>query len=752
MALTIERLYELLPSIYRIRDVEQGEPLKALIAVIAEQAGFMEADIARLYDNWFIETCDEWVIPYIGDLLGVRGLHSVGTEAAFSQRARVANILRYRRRKGTATVLEQLAFDSTGWRARALEFFELLGTTQYYNHIRLHNQRTPDLRRTNELELLDTPFDTIAHTVDVRRIAIGRGRHNIPNIGLFLWRLQSYPVTRGTARAVASPPDSRYTFNPLGYDESLFNEPQTETEITHLAEEVNVPGLLRRRPLYDELEARRQALVDGRTPDYLYFDNRMDAQSQPVLEIFINGSLVPVPPDEILICDLQDWHIPADEKTYELLQADGTIVMVDRAITVAVDPVLGRLTFPATVAVTNVQVSYAYGFSGDVGGGPYSRRESVAEALSRKVTWQVGVSKEVVAVPGQVFATLAEAVSEWKLQPAGTVGVITILDSHTYEEDLTGNNQIQIPEGSQLLVVAADWPEVDVPGGLPGEKHRVPGQVEPDERRPHVRGDVCVTGTAALTSLTAGELVLDGLLVEGKLSVLAGNLGDLRMAHSTLVPDQGGLGVDAENEQLKINLFRSICGPIKLGSAVSKLYLEDSIVDWAGGTAIKAKDTAMELQRCTVLGSVEALSIEAGNCIFTDKVVVERRQVGCVRFSFVPFESETPRRFRCQPDLEITTQISEAEEQGPLSQMARNTIRKRILGWLVPAFTSTQYGHHAYAQLSQTCPLSIRTGAEDGSEMGAFSFLKQPQRAENLRTSLDEYLRFGLEAGIIYPT
>ena len=156
---TAERLYELLPAIYRLRDAEQGYPLRSLLAVIAREIGIVEEDIARLYANWFIETSDEWVVPYIGDLLGVRGLHAL-EDAGFTRRAFVANTLSYRRRKGTPTMLEQLARDTTQWNARVVEFFELLGTTQYLNHLRPHNVRTPDLRRTNVLELLDTPFDT----------------------------------------------------------------------------------------------------------------------------------------------------------------------------------------------------------------------------------------------------------------------------------------------------------------------------------------------------------------------------------------------------------------------------------------------------------------------------------------------------------------------------------------------------------------------------------------------------------------
>ena len=36
MSFDREKLYSLLPAIYRIRDAEQGEPLKALLSVIAE--------------------------------------------------------------------------------------------------------------------------------------------------------------------------------------------------------------------------------------------------------------------------------------------------------------------------------------------------------------------------------------------------------------------------------------------------------------------------------------------------------------------------------------------------------------------------------------------------------------------------------------------------------------------------------------------------------------------------------------------
>src|SRR5262245_6937360 len=116
---TPERLYNLLPAIYRQRDIAQGEPLRALLAIIEQELQRLEADIEALYDNWFIETCQEWVVPYIGDLLGIRSLNDE-KHLVFSQRARVANTVGYRRRKGVAAVLEHGVRDATGWQTRVV--------------------------------------------------------------------------------------------------------------------------------------------------------------------------------------------------------------------------------------------------------------------------------------------------------------------------------------------------------------------------------------------------------------------------------------------------------------------------------------------------------------------------------------------------------------------------------------------------------------------------------------------------------
>lgn len=727
-----ERLYDLLPAIYRIRDAEEGEVLRALFGAIEEEMQALEQDIAGLYEDLFIETCDEWVIPYIGDLLGVHGVHPLSARAG-SLRSYVANTIAYRRRKGTAAVLEQVARDITGWSAHAVEFFELLATTQHLNHLRPHNIRTPDLRDTNRLELLGGPFESATHTVDVHRIATAGGRYNIPNIGIFLWRLQSYPLSRVTAREVTG---GGYTFDPTGIDIPLFNRPQTEREIVHLAEELNVPAPLRRRPLYDELEARRQALTNSNTLQHVYFGQ------QPVFRVFvaIDGALEEIPPEEILICDLSDWRTPPTE--------------IDYTILAAVDPVLGRLVLSASLLHDEVLVSHSYGFSGDVGAGPYNRTVFTREVLNRAPDWQVGVSQEETAVGGEnIFKTLSDAVSEWNDRPDGEVGVIVIMDSRTYRDDLTGKHAIRIPESSQLLIIAADWPVVrdDVP-----EPHRLIGQFAARDLRPHLLRNMDVSGTAGADSHGPGELVLDGILIEDAITVQEGNLGSLKVAHCTLIPGKASIEVPysdevyLRNDALKLTVEGTICGGIVLSDAIQSLSVTDCIIDGAGGTALDAVGAAVQIERSTVIGSSNMRSLQASNSIFTDRVNVEQRQVGCMRFCVLPYASRTPRRFRCQPDLALSNRalrlnLSSVEE---LSELEENAVLAR----LQPVFTMFSYGKPAYVQLSSACAEEIRTGAEDGSEMGVFGTLQQPQREANLHAAMEEYLRFGLDAGVFYVT
>jgi hypothetical protein len=703
--LTAERLYGLLPAVYRLRDAEQGEPLRALIAAFAQQFAALEENVEQLYDDQFIETCADWVAPYIGDLIGYRPLHGVAPKVA-SPRAEVANTIAYRRRKGTALMLEQLAQDVTDWPAHAVEFFQLLTTTQYMKHIRLQAPATANLRDLEAALHEGGAFTAYAHTPEMRRPESRGGRYNIPNIGIFLWRLVSLGLT--ALPLVGDPGDAtgrKFRVNPLGADLRLFRRARTEADISHLAEPINVPEPLSVRLMALAVKAAQVSTVPA--PNAVLDDDYGSGESLVLLRP--GNPPTPVPVEQIRICDLRD-----------ILDSGGTVVGWNHeaavpAGTIGVDPERGRVLL-GSPADGPLLATFHYGSVREFGGGEYERDPQSDELANQQTVANSGPLQ-----PG--------------LDAIAAGGRLTIGDSLTYAETPVFKVDDVTAQGAPglLAVVAARNP---------------------------ARPLIAAGGDVTLSIGARGTLVLDGLVVSGGGLTLAAAADDepreLVLRDCTLVPglrlnpdgsavSPGAPSLVIQHPFAKVTLERCITGPIMIDSH-AELTMVDCIVDAGDPQAVAyAADAAggpgaqLTARECTIVGKVHSRLIElASNSIFFARlgpapgetwaapVIAERRQEGCMRFSFVPSGSITPRRFHCIPDGAHPD--------------------------AVPHFTSLRYGDPAYGQLRRVTDFAIRTGADDGGEMGVLHALFQPQRETNLRVRLDEYLRFGLHAGFFYAS
>jgi hypothetical protein len=705
---TAEELYRLLPAVYRVRDIEEhGGVLRELVDVLTDQVNVLAESLEQAYDDQFVETCAPWVAPYIGDLIGYRTLHGVVPQVA-SPRAEVANTIRYRRRKGTVSVLEQLAHDVTGWPARAVEFFELLCTTQYMNHIRLHAAATADLRDAGRLELAGTfqagAFDGFAHTAEMRRIESRSGRYNIQNVGIFLWRVQAMRLA-GSPLVEADASGRRFRFDQLGTDKPLFAAPRTEQEITHLAEPLDVP-----LPLLRRFAAANIGQLYG-------------AGLSLLLETETAAGIDPTPVDDIRICDLSDDPAAPGSWAHEPQPADTHI---------AVDPVLGRIAFAAAAAAGELRLgTFHYGSALEVGGGGYDRAASL-ERVDTVVPVEGGDPL------GPPLASVA----------AG--GAVQILDSRRYAAPTTITATTPAPNADdrELTLRSANRTRP-----LLQRADQLELAMDPDT-----------------------TIVLNGLMLAGAPLVIEESADTaprtLVLRHCTLVP---GLTRDPDGSPhitgkaslivlhpfAQVTLDHCLVGPI-VAVEGAEVTANDSVIDAtdeeevaycgrvpAGGGGLLTVDAAADrdtgdglepggqlaLDACTVLGKVHAQRLDVSNSLllaeragaadpWSAPIWAERRQVGCVRFSFVPPGSRTPRRFQCVGD-------------DPAHR---------------PFHTSLRYGDPGYMQLRRSTHEAIRTGADDESEMGVTHELYQPQRETNLRVRLDEYLRYGLEAGFFYAT
>jgi hypothetical protein len=712
-----------------------------LLGVIGDQVAGLQENLAQAHDDQFIETCAPWVVPYIGQLLGVTPLFDASrtaTSATAAQlftdlagpdfagalvvrsRADVARTIAYRRRKATRPMLEELARDVTGWGAHLVEGFTRLGWSQCIrNHLRRDCNYAPDLRSPEPLGLIGTAFDGAQHHVDVRAPEQVQGFWALRNALFFLWRLQPIELPGVSARRVGGVNDYRYTASPLGNPAPLFSRLRTAGGPGGVAGELDVPAPIRGAALYDDLAAY-QALPAPR-PGFTQIYGDFNGATAGVLPLAPGACLllvrdgVPVAADDVRCMDLSTWEQPNSK-------------------VVGLDLGLGRLAFgKGFEPQQGVQVWMHHGFSSNLGGGGYPRQAWLVRGDLAGVPIVVAKSGA-----GGAFTTVAAAVAHWAADVRESA-VIEIADSATYLEPKLSIEPI---DGTSLVIQAASRqrPHLLLPDGLE------------------------ITGSHPTASIT-----LSGTLVEGRVH-LAGALGKLRLLHATLVP---GLGLDASGAPqsgkpsvvaeppatgLRLEMAFSISGPLQLPTTAAGVWILDSIVDGLGGDALGSQGTPLPaawIERSSVLGKAWLDQLTTGTeVLFQDLLTVSRRQVGCLRFSFVPDGSSTPRRFRCQPDLEIADEVAALEQaQGSTSTAAqRAQIHDAVVAWLSPSFTQTRYGQPAYAQLDLHCPTQITAGAENGAEMGAFCNLSQPQRTANLLLRLSEYLPFGLTPGLIYVT
>jgi hypothetical protein len=757
-------LFNLLPAVYRSRDIELAQsqtlltssevaelaalealapplsidqqlrlaelsakstrgPLNSLLLVIQEQLGILAEDLDQLYDDQFIETCAQWVIPYIGDLIGYQSVKGIAP-AIDNPRSEVAETISLRRRKGTVLVMEQLARDATAWGAHAVEFFQILGDTQYMNHLRLWNHYAPDLRCWKPGVYIETGFDRTAHKVDVRRIAARRGRYNIQNIGIFLWSLNAYSVTKDQAAMSAVDPHC-LRFSSLGMDIPLFHRaiPQGE-EITDPARPFNVADRLKRRVLCDDLPKGVGAVYYGEGKSLvIYLDDE------------------PLNPYQIRVANLS-----GADGSWANIPADG----IYRAV---IDPELGRIALPPAApggSLPSVKVSYHYGFNADIGGGEYARRDSFL------VTNEAFVFPfpDTAAVPR--YATLQAALDFAKGQLAANGAVaVEITNSETYPQTGTLDLIVDVPAGCTIELRARN------------------------EKRPTLllHSEISVFGAASSTFALNGLLVAASATMAPNASTIAlvhvaakraddseNQLEELYISHCTLVPgwslDTSGIpqfgaqpNLVAEPAGLTVTARSSILGGIRAGEFVN-LKAFDAIIDATDPTYVAVArldglagvgsltlggvapldSSDVPPHGCTVVGKVHAvlLTLISDSILWaglgqadawTTGLIVDRKQVGCVRFSFLPAGAKTPRRFEC--------------------------IERTIAG-PQPIFFAFPYGRPGYMKLLTSTPDVVRRGADDGGEMGAFHFVLAPLRETDLRVRMQEYMPVGLEFGTIY--
>jgi len=770
-------LYERLPEIYRIRDEEQVPPgqLKHYLALVEEVFGEIHKNIEELYSDLFIETCDDWVIPYIGDLMGVSHLDG----DAWTLRADVADTIALRRRKGTLASIERLTYNLTQWGIHCVELRENLVWNQHLNHQRPDEGGYPPyslpsvdrftpirggtltLRDPAHLTLLGTPFDPFAHVVDVKPPAFGNIRYNLPHLGIFLWRLQDYrikaskPMYRETTELTGTDPEDvthivRFNIDSLGRPVRLFNtyqyDPDKQPPVVTQVDET--PGPIPTARLSQGFQA-------GQPEKYLAIDTYNTAEiSLNTLDIANVGLQFHLP---VFAFEGSVWPIEG-ENQWKIRGANlcaweaGLLPAVSNR-EVIIDPVIGRVIFgvssteEVTALVNDLLVTYTYGAVGTVGAHPVSR-STVPEPWNKE-----SVIVREVSYFGEAPLTLNAALSG--LGDISEPVLIEIKDSfiHVLDLDELGMDETEgeidgpnLHLSQPLMIRAADGqrPIIQLKQPLrfrPTNVSEAKGLIVRFEGLYLTRHDLfTVTDTEPLIARAAVNKleIIDCTLDPGGFRLLDGerapSLPALRLSQSYGFTEAEREAFDQTPE---IIIQGTITGSLRIDESY-KLSIKDTIID-AGENAEFAVAGAegpesgllaggwgppTTVEGITVFGRMRVRQISGKGGIWVHTLEVLNNQKGCIKYSYFSGQDDRlPQHHACVDGREAKLH-----------------------------FSSDEFGNPAYAQLAHTSDFRIRERGPRDDAMGAFGFLMEAHKWRNLQIRYREFMPVGVRPLLVPVT
>jgi hypothetical protein len=768
-------LFERLPEIYRVRDAEQAPPdqLRAYLGAIELAFSALHDNITQLYDDLFIDTCDDWVIPYLADLLGTT--HLKGETRTL--RADVADTIALRRRKGTLGAIERLAGNLTGWACRAVELRDNLAWTQHLNHQRPDAGGTPPyadarvlalpwqpvprggtvpLRDPAALALIDTPFDPYAYSADVKPASDFARHLNLPNLAVFLWRLQDYrlplvqPLAKGATDLGPQPAGLarfvvRIDLDPVDLPVRLFNTNRpgfAESDaaggtMAPLTAPDAVPGPMLSARLTSDTEA-------GHPQAYVRIDFFDDSGATPTgfdlgdvgLHLFLPASAQPV-------FSTTNWRFRGDnlcawESGLRRPLADGEV---------AIDSDIGRLLIgvgnvaqrdalvDAAGTTAHLFTSHTYAAPGPVGAHPVSRAQTAT----------AGTVLHAGGLPGGTPLQALLAGLESATAPVD----IVIDDSLVHALDLAaipgtavdGGHALQLAQSLTIRAADGQRPIVRLARPL---AFRPVNAADATIDTPVVRLEGLYLAPDA-AAFPAGRALI-GRAAIARLELAGCTLapGGHARRDGTRAPPQPalhltndcGFALESDTKAFvptpDIVLQRCVCGPLAVDERY-RLDLQDCIVDAgrgvgdAPGQPLAIGPTSgfgtawaapLAFSGLTCFGAVRVAQGSGFGGIFTQSLAVLDNQHGCIKWS--SFSARTNRL----PPNHFCVHAPDAPQ----------------------LFVSERFNDPAYGQLALGADLRLRTLGPGDDSMGAYGFLLEAHKWANLNLRLAEFLPVGTRA------
>lgn len=768
-------LYERLPEIYRIKDLEQDPPgqLAALLEPVEAMFDVLDRTMVELYHDFFIETCADWAVPYLGAQLGVTPLRG----DAWAQRADVADTMAIRRRKGTLMGLALAVRDLTGWAFRLREFFPDVARCQHIGHHRpdiggmpayttLDRFTTPrggtaSLRAPRIVRQTGGPWEPLARTPDLRRADTGRAAVNLPNLGIFLWRLESYrlPLIQPFLRDIADRevgieleyPNAaaliaRFEINRLGRPQPLFaaNPTGMDEEPPRPPDRGELPCVI---PTF-ELDQGRPGAFPEKYVRIATYDATMPFPKGLAVEELALELNLPADPFAGTNWTLRGANLCAWEKGLWPPLAQDEI---------AIDPVIGRVIFGVSKSEHAdslgqfLRVTCHVGTTGALGALPENRLPAPSHFA--------GEATLIRQIDSNLDPTvLATALDD--LHKLSQPLVIEILDSQIHDLDLTTLASHTVADGdpaltlNRSLVIRAatgQTPILRLAQPLAFRPLKVVGADADEQAKLDAVNGRLTVRLEGLT-LTRVKGMVGPMITRAALNALeiwncTLDPGGFAFPHEAPAPFETCIGLsypygfadpdeeEAFKETPQIILRQVLSGALHIAENY-RLHLQHSIIhagsilgdatpelaiggDPSAPTTTWGPDTTLE--GVTLFGGARLAKLSGKGALLPFPVEVQLHTRGCLKRSFIAAAgNRLPQLHDC---------VSAAEA---------------VLG-----FTSQSINHPALGQLTLSCDYRLRERGPDDCAMGAFGFMQEAHKWRNLEIRFRELMPVGIRPVLI---
>jgi hypothetical protein len=732
-----EQLYRLLPEVYRTRDKKAGragggsgtEDLAKYLDAHGHLLDLIHATLKQRLDDALPESSQDWLLPYFAQLLAA----NIVSPDSDGRHAEIAHAVSWRQRKGTLKCAEEIAEAvgqmeveiQEGWKRVAMTpriGMPIMSLTALDNELEINMSdpsdatRHPslpaamvDLRRPSRAIEAKKPTNPAARTSNFRGEKITwrqANRHGVPcfpgsfdDVSRRTVDIRTPDVANGHYHhkrllAYAPPPTGLFPFDPI----QLTWDERHDSLYEHLIEEKEENGvcLIRNRTdriieITDKVTfEKKQYRVEG-----LNFRN-LEAVDGSKLELHrVEAGKV-----QVDTSSTDEPVLTAENCLFNVLSVGAGTAKLDSCT------ILDKAILKDVDAVNCIFNGFEY--NGDVlitGKVRYSR---IPSSLYDHIQDKKQLKKCTTEVPEFFGERIKYDINN--------------------KRDNNGAGVLRPECHPSIYAGASD-------GGEMGYFHH--GR----EGRP-----VCIKGDQILGK---GRHSLEDIIFEDAVEVDGGKLVLIRSAAPSLIVNTK-LSYDSN------------------GKVMPSLEAMDCLFD----NLTVAKGLA-RLEYCTVMQAANCMHLQASDCIFVGSITSVEKQkkkkgspsfLNCIRYSCIPVNllADIDKKPEGDPAKKLARAIRLIDKSDKIL-VGSNTLETPIFpafdyctkdngAWKYIRRPAEFFGEPSYGVLDPVTPDTIRFGAEDGGEMGAYHHKYYSLKAEAVLDKMREFLPVDIEPVLIQDT